>query len=364
MHGPGAMIIGLVAHFLTSCFAVSLTSNRTSVTPLPFPAKPNEWSAFEYIAGSQCMDGRETGAWLRTGTNPNKLLIFLKGGGACFNVVSCLTAGSDPTGGSPEHPPNEGIFKFDDARNPVRDHTVVWIPYCSGDVHTGNRRSTVPSVGAKTFMGRSNLALLFERLVPSLPDITDLVITGESAGGFGAIASFDFMMEAFSKIKFKSVTMIDDCGPMMHDDYLAPCLQKQWRGLWGLDDAIPVGCPQCTLPTGGGLWNSYEYLQTKYPTANFGLIESANDQAIALFFGFGRDQCQATGPGLLPNFEQGLQDVFHNYLGPRWATMFFAGTRHTYIARESFYLEMHQGIYVHDWFEAVLNGNFMKITPW
>ena len=39
--------------------------------------------------------------------------------------------------------------------------------------------------------------------------------------------------------------LIDDSGPPMDDQYLAPCLQAHWRGLWGLDGNFPADCADC-----------------------------------------------------------------------------------------------------------------------
>lgn len=38
-----------------------------------------------------------------------------------------------------------GIFDFDNAENPVRDDAIVFIPYCSGDVHAGATDVEYPS---------------------------------------------------------------------------------------------------------------------------------------------------------------------------------------------------------------------------
>src|SRR5262249_56676297 len=72
---------------------------------------------------------------------PNKLAIFLAGGGACWNGASCDTcAGS----GYNSHPftlaavsSRQGILDFKNSRNPIRDYTAVLIPVCTADVHLG-----------------------------------------------------------------------------------------------------------------------------------------------------------------------------------------------------------------------------------
>jgi len=88
---------------------------------------------------TECSDGSEFAFYTRAG-DPNRLVFFLQGGGGCWNLQTC-----DPLG-KPSYTVNldgfhpsksDGIFNFSRRDNPVRDHTMVFVPYCSGDVHIG-----------------------------------------------------------------------------------------------------------------------------------------------------------------------------------------------------------------------------------
>jgi len=88
---------------------------------------------------TECSDGSEFAFYTRAG-DPSKLVFFLQGGGGCWNLQTC-----DPLG-KPSYTVNldgfhpsqsDGIFNFSRLENPVRDHTMVFVPYCSGDVHIG-----------------------------------------------------------------------------------------------------------------------------------------------------------------------------------------------------------------------------------
>lgn len=338
---------------------------QTDGEPFPLPTQLNTWEKFIPVEGSLCMGSEETGVWIRQGRDEDKLMVYFQEGGGCFNLITCGTAYSNPTGFSGNgNPGYSGAFDPNDSRNAWKDYSIVFIPYCSGDVHFGNFKSTPPLSGLREFRGRANLNLVMQRLVPTFPKTKDLVVTGESAGGFGALANFDFVLLGWPNLE--SRTLVDDSGPIFHDKYLATCLQRQMRDLWGITDTMPPDCPQCTNSEGGGLFEIYEFLQKKYPQAKLALINAVNDAVISFFFGFSNNdnQCNALLPGLLPVFEEGIRNASETFFGPRFATMLFPGSAHTFLTRNSFFSEQHDGVLLHDWLTQLMNGVFLKVNPW
>jgi len=246
----------------------------------------------------------------------------------------------------------------------LKDFNVVWLPYCSGDAFFGNKAGVkVPGVlGLKTFYGRINLNLIMQKLVPTFPRVTELFITGESAGGFGTLASFDFIMQGWPAIT-RSYLM-DDSGPLLADQYLAPCLQTLWRDLWGLTASIPPDCTACTQPDGGGMWNIYPFLTGKYPNTRFGFIDSEADRVIAFFFGYGQDNC--TNTGALTTFMPGLINMTTTswIMGPTFAQWIATGDKHTFTTYPEFYTEETQGVLLYQWYTNTMNGGVQIVRPW
>src|SRR5262249_46178950 len=161
-----------------------------------------------------------------------KLFIYLEGGGACFNGVSCIgnsgSFGSTDfnswkTGGG-----TSGIFDATNAANPVKDWNAVYVPYCTGDVHAGNLTGVnISGIGGpqnQSFVGYANVGLYMSRIVPTFTGVTEVLLTGESAGGFGALYNYDRVAQDFCPTP---VVLVDDSGPPMSDTYLAPCLQTR-----------------------------------------------------------------------------------------------------------------------------------------
>ena len=168
------------------------------------------------------------------------------------------------------------------AANPFKDWNQVYVPYCTGDVHFGTKRdAAVPNVPAKQqFVGYPNMQKFMARLAPTFRSVERVVLTGASAGGFGAGLNYGLVQDSFAPVP---VAVIDDSGPPLSTRYLPACLQKIWRETWGLDDALPSDCTECREPGGSGLMNIVDYWRRKYPLGRVALIESVHDEVIRLF---------------------------------------------------------------------------------
>ena len=83
--------------------------------------------------------------WVREG-DPARVFLYLQGGGACWNLDSCdprrsiaFDASIDSTDYGQRR---DGIFDQSDKSNPFREHTAIFVPYCTGDLHLGTRTTT------------------------------------------------------------------------------------------------------------------------------------------------------------------------------------------------------------------------------
>ncbi|MDB4908371.1 MAG: hypothetical protein JWO05_3155 [Gemmatimonadetes bacterium] len=159
------------------------------------PALHDGWNTIAGPPGTGCAQDSAFRLLVRPGA-PDKLLIFLNGGGACWRAADCNTKGrgtyttradtaNDPTGGN-------GIFATDNPKNPLRNFTMVFVPYCTGDVHLGARTSqyelpdsTAPG-GVRRFavrhQGAANLEFALSWVQSNIRNPTVIVVTGSSAG--------------------------------------------------------------------------------------------------------------------------------------------------------------------------------------
>lgn len=276
----------------------------------PYPGSENTWR-WVPIAGTTCMDGSSTGMGVNYRPGSTKLMIYLEGGGACFNPFTCsgvahqngfgeaeLTSFANEFGGN-------GVFNREDRDNPLSDYSFVFVPYCTGDIFAGNNES---GFGGRQQVGYRNMGLYTEELVRTFgPQIDHVVLSGSSAGGFGAAYNFDRVQTAFGSTP---VTLLDDSGPPLSDDYLTPCLQQQVRDSWGLADTLPSDCTDCTTQDGGGLSNFTTFLAEKYTDRKFGMITSTTDGVIRLFYGWGYPNCQSPQVPMNEDyFAQGIAEL-------------------------------------------------------
>jgi hypothetical protein len=239
------------------------------------------------------------------------------------------------------------------------------VPYCTADVHAGSAKGVdVPGSGNpknQDFVGYSNIGLYLSRIVPTFKDADQVLLTGISAGGFGAAFNYDRVASAFCPTP---VTLLDDSGPPMADPYLAPCLQKQWRKLWNLEGDIPADCADCTLPNGGGIANYVHYLAKKWPESRVGLVSSTHDSVISLFFGYGQDDCTSQSPLPGGEYESGLEELRADYLSKsnHWGTYFINSTTHTYLLT-GFYSTTVNGKALNDWVGDLVAGKPGNVGP-
>ena len=324
-----------------------LTITGSAITS---PDKTWTWIDFP---DTKCRDGSQAGLGIRRNSASKDLMIFLEGGGACFDDVTCL---ANPANASTwKNEPKGGILNPADPSNPLRDWNLVYIPYCTGDVHAGTRSDVRVSglFPKEQFVGYLNMEKYLQRIVPSFPDPARLLLTGISAGGFGASATAILVQRAF---KNEKVIMIDDSGPPQNGEVVPPCLQKRMRELWGLDNSVlkdcGAGCPdRDDFQDAVGV-----YLTKTFNDRASGLISSIHDGIISGFFGAGNNNC--TGVALVDSvapavFEKGLLD-------------FRAAVKDS-ASFSTFYPNSNQHTWLTDLFEVKFNAaeiNGVKLTKW
>jgi hypothetical protein len=383
-------------------------------------AAPPGWN-FYGKDGALCRDGSPAGFYVHFAST-DKLFIYLEGGGACDSVSFCqhnpanlttvfsggaasqgqtilgslttttaLQAPYVPTGGDGGTAYSPGIFDFTNPANPFKDWSGVYVPYCTGDVHFGTRDNvTIPTDGVSPalpnqhFVGHLNLEKFIARIVPTFPSVSQVVLAGASAGAFGAGLNYGMVQDSFGANV--PVVVLDDSGPPFSAQYLAPCVQKNWRAIWGFDGALPPDCAECFQPDGSGLTNIFYYWLQKYQKASFGMVSTSQDEVMRLFFAQGNNNCasdNATWDGLVQilgsgysgmMYTQGLNDLLTAFqCSGRIAGYLIGGqnpnypnpTYHQHIFRSEFYQAITNdgGITMAEWTSDLIGGNLQIVGP-
>lgn len=360
----------------TSIFALLLlfACSRESQSSFqhPFLGIASELKSFHWfdIDGMKCRDGSPTGIGYRVGS-PKKLAIYINGGGACFNDETC---GSNPKSfGQNDWSTlsaayaNVGIFDADNDKNPLKDYTFVFIPYCTGDVHSGTKDNGIALGVADTqhYVGSFNFIKSMDFIKPyfDYTKVEEVVLFGLSAGGYGVYVNFLEVTKRFPNAK---ITVINDSGPLFSDPQAFPiCLQLGFTYVFGLP--LPNDLLGCCGNVELGLANVYEYSSKNFPNANFGFMSAYEDGVSRFFLSFGYNNCQGAPGNQLPAdvFRNGLVNLRENILKPKstWSTFFINGETHTMLAsNQLFYERKVQGMYLYEWVDKLVKGEKMHVS--
>jgi hypothetical protein len=289
-------------------------------------------------------------------------MIYLEGGGACFDATTC--AANPVNVSSQMGQQTGGLFDRTNSSNPVKDWNLVYIPYCTGDIHAGTNANGMVSgvTGTQKFMGRRNMEAFLNRLVPTFKSATQVLFTGVSAGGFGAAANGVLAQRAFSWIK---VNLIDDSGPPMSNMYVPTCMQDTWRTLWGLDGSLLADCGAACPNKSDFVLDFAKYQSTLFGDRMAGLIESSTDTVISNFYGIGYDNGAKDCKGaflLTPipaaTFTMGLTDFrsFIQPIAPNFGTYYPNSSQHTWLGGASLYSQTTGGVAMIDWVTKIVNN--------
>lgn len=236
----------------------------------PIDAAPETWTWIPFPDTHCALDGN-AGIAINPAARGNKLLIALEGGGACFTESDCQSSrlnGIDDAAvlGMLAAP---GPFDRSLASNPFAEYSYVFVPYCTGDFHSGDN---VTDWGAQ-HVGYANMGAFLERVVPTFCDTEQVVLTGFSAGGFGASFNYTRVHEAFGSV---AVDLIDDSGPYMTPAWMPSDVQALFDASWGFRANMPADCDGCA--TG---WDAlYTYAATRWPEDRISIISSRYDPSI------------------------------------------------------------------------------------
>ena len=222
----------------------NVPSTVTMITP------PAQVSYLGQTLQPICSRGTPYAYWVKRGTN-NKLLYYFQGGGACWSYITCaqgLNIYDDDVNPAEDDPSlvTTGLADFDNPANPFRDWNVVFVSYCTGDIHFGDNfvNYTLPSnpdvpINHRGFVN-SQVVEKFARERFVAPD--EIFITGSSAGAYGAIFNSSYLLSRTYPAA-RAFVLGDAGNGVITDDFLhGPLLN------WNIDGHLPRFIPALDKP--------------------------------------------------------------------------------------------------------------------
>jgi hypothetical protein len=240
---------------------------------------------FVPLAGMSCADGSATGVGYMPGSDD--VLVFLDGGGACWAPGACDPASVSPFGAA-------DLAAAEDARlpgtildpsvpgNPFADFTMVFVPYCTGDVHAGDR-DRVDGSTTWHHHGEKNLEAVVEWMATALPRPSRVVVAGSSAGGFGALVAHRVVRARWPEATYPDlgVALVDDSGPTFVGSAIPDALRTAWWDAWNLASTVAPACPECQAD----LSALFTHASAEHPGDRLALLSTTADDTMRMFLG-------------------------------------------------------------------------------
>lgn len=296
---------------------VSATADETVFDTVTSPNLPTTMTEVPFDLGDTvdykgatltpvCAKNTPYSFWYRRGT-VNKLLMYYQGGGACWDGATCYLAntfknfarqrvcegGGNPgtnctidgdtacTGGgtcgayfSSDNPDlvGTGFADYDDPDNPFKDWHVVFVTYCTGDVHWGENTSTYGPGQVIRHFGRVNAKVAEKFAREHFPNPDEVFVTGSSAGSYGAIMNSTFLMHELYPAS--SFSVLGDAGiGVITSGWL-----NESFSTWGVDANLPRFIPELDVPaTSLSMPDVIAAIANFFPQHQFASYQSAYD---------------------------------------------------------------------------------------
>jgi Pectinacetylesterase len=325
-----------------------------------FPAVADElrpgWNRIPGAAGTGCSDGSPFAFYVRR-ADSNRLLIHLMGGGACWSAETC-----DPERGPyqrslaevPDPAQWRGVFDLDNPENPFAGWSMVFVPYCTADVHLGDRSAEyeLPARDGKPASrftirhnGWRNMTTSLEWAFAHLPKPRRIFVVGTSAGALGSPIAAALVAD---RNRGAAIVQLGDGA-------------SGYRVVEAAASAAPTAWNlTATLPQWDGLRGQsaetitfealYLAASRRHPEITFATCDSAEDEVQLSFLKLGG---AAEGP-LLPRMLRFTGTVAAGV--PHFSSYIAGGASHALLPFAPFYTYLSKGVRLRDWVAALADG--------
>ena len=312
------------------------------------------WMRIPGGPGTACSQGTPYAFFFRSG-NPEKLLVHFEGGGACWMSSNC-DVNQHPTYvpaiDLKQDPPPAGIFDFANPGNPFTDYSVLFVPYCTGDVHLGNKTVTYSTPASERRPGSTlrihhngygNAAAALRWTYRRVKTPRQVFVSGESAGAIASAFYADRVADHYTHAQI--VQLGDSAG-----GYRAAMVPRLLEG-WGATELMRsfksyVQADASKL----NFERLYIAAAHNHPKTQLAQFNTAEDETQLVFLNL-IGVPNAVLPQLL---EQNLADI--RAVAPGFRSYTSPGKVHVILRRPEFYSTQVNGTRLSDWVAALAAG--------
>ena len=311
--------------------------------PTDAPVTTPTWETVDAPSDCMCADGSAFHFYLRE-ASPTKVLFYLEGGGACFSGDMCKPGSgtySETISPVSKLEDSPGIFDFANPENPFADYSVVYVPYCTGDVHAGNTTKDYGNGVVTEHKGFVNASNALDTMIERFPDTTQLVVAGSSAGSFPTPVFAGMAGDQLPNADLK--VFADSSGAV-------PDAMGFVIGNWGTLETLP-DWPEIEGLTVDQFTPAYTFIKAAEhnPNITFARHDFAFDNVLSSF---------ARMAGLSPDDLVSVMRTNESKVeatGVNVANWISPGDDHTIAVRDEFYTEEMNGVRFVEWLTAFIN---------
>ncbi|MBU0917650.1 pectin acetylesterase-family hydrolase [Aquabacterium parvum] len=264
---------------LRSVLKVAVQATAASLVCAAAHAGYLQWETVELPAssGATCGNGTPYRFFVNRTPFTSKTVVMFEGGGACWDQGACkggtLLDAVNPDGIPTNYMTDWNrqahlglVTPFTMRLHPLQSvqtqsWNIVYLTYCTGDVHTGNKVAVYDNVDPANPMayhhrGMVNAKAVAAWMAKNLKQPEKLFLTGFSAGGVGSAALYPAFREA---LKPKQMSLLADSGPLFNvprdatpEQAPSVLLHNKIRTVWGLDGANGLVTELITKYPGAG----------------------------------------------------------------------------------------------------------------
>lgn len=318
--------------------------------------KYGRWELVQPGNGTLCLGGSPYAFYVRQ-TSGNRLLVFFQGGGACLDGVSVsdlknqqlfdpsvVLPGDDGThsgamwdNDNPAH--MSGILDLDDSRNPCLDYDMVFIPYCTADLHLGNAMHN-----GLHHNGHANVMEVLQWIRQHFPTLEQLVVAGSSAGAIAAPFYAGLLAESYPDATM--LVLGDSAGGYC----LTPTLTRSLRN-WGALDVMLETLGYAHLQAHElDLTTAWFVNARRFPHIAFAQFNARHDQAQQQFLAM-----LNTSVCVARQLDRNLTDLHTNT--DNFYSYTVDDSYHTILPRPNFYTENAVGKWLYQWVSTLVTGS-------
>ena len=213
------------------------------------------WEKHE-LPGTLCGNNSQYKFWSNFSNTSDNLVVVLEPGGACWDFDSCtgvtgVMGAANPNGLPDDHynlaPFISPFLNRGDDTSPSIDWNYVYVPYCTGDVHTGNATADYENDDGTDGVvfhhdGHSDMEKITAWIDSQFTHVPKMLVTGCSAGGVGALVNYHMLRNGVHAAD--KGYLLDDSGPVFPSSGYSGMMHQKIRSAWNLDslaDQMPSG---------------------------------------------------------------------------------------------------------------------------